>query len=803
MKLTLGWLRDHLDTEASLDTIARTLTLIGLEVDALVDRGASLAPFTVARVLKAEQHPNADRLRVCIVDTGREEVQVVCGAPNARTGMMAVFAPSGTVIPASGLELRKSEIRGVESNGMLVSERELGLSDEHEGIIELDPGAPLGAPFARVLGLDDPLIEIGLTPNRGDCAGVRGIARDLAAAGIGDLKPFHGWNDKVAPAFDSPIGVRLDFPPEAADACPMFVGRYFRGVKNGPSPRWLQERLKAVGLRPISALVDVTNYFSIDIARPLHVFDADKLSGDITPRLARPGETMLALDGREYTLDGEMTVIADAAGPQALGGVMGAEPTGCTEETVNVFLEVALFDPLRTAMTGRKLGIHSDARYRFERGVDPEAVLPAMEAATRLILELCGGEASNPVIAGAPPEWRRTIALRPARVGELGGIDVSAADCERILKALGCTVTDGADGRLSVVPPPWRPDIEAEADLVEEVLRIYGYEFIPVTPLTLDTTLPKRALAPEQERAVRARRALAARGMTEAVTFSFLRSSEAVLFGGGQPEMALANPISADLDRMRPSILPNLVGAARRNADRGVADGVLFEVGPQYGGVAATDQRLVAAGLRWGRTGARHWAVAPRAVDAFDAKADAMAALEAAGAPVANLQVSTDAPAWYHPGRSGALRLGPKVLALFGELHPGVLADLGYDGRAVGFEAFLDAVPQPKARAGKAKPMLRVSPFQPVERDFAFVLDEATQADAVAKAVRQADKALITDVSVFDVYAGPNLGEGRKSLAVSVTLQPTKATLTEAEIEAVSQRIVAAVEKATGGTLRR
>ncbi|MFN4089052.1 MAG: phenylalanine--tRNA ligase subunit beta [Alphaproteobacteria bacterium] len=803
MKLTLGWLRDHLDTEASLDTIARTLTLIGLEVDGIADRGKDLAPFTVARVLKAEQHPDADRLRVCLVDTGREEIQVVCGAPNARAGMMAVFAPSGTVIPATGLELRKSVIRGVESDGMLVSEREMGLSEEHEGIIELDADAPLGAPFARMLGLDDPVVEIGLTPNRGDCAGVRGIARDLAAAGLGDLKPFHGWNERVPGAFASPVAVRLDFPAAAADACPMFVGRYFRGVRNGPSPRWLQDRLKAVGLRPISALVDITNYFSMDLARPLHVFDADKLTGDVTPRLARDGETMLALDGREYTLDAEMTVIADAAGPQALGGLMGAEPTGCTEATTNVFLEVALFDPLRTAMTGRKLGIHSDARYRFERGVDPMAVLPAMEAATRLILELCGGEASEPVVAGAPPEWRRSLTLRPARVGELGGVDVSPEDCRRVLRALGCAVGDGADGRLVVEPPSWRPDIEGEADLVEEVLRIVGYEFIPATPLSLDTVLPARALGPEQERSVRARRALAARGMVEAVTFSFMRSAEAVLFGGGRPDLALANPISADLDMMRPSILPNLVAAARRNADRGVADGALFEVGPQYGGIAPGDQRLVAAGLRWGRSGPRHWATSPRAVDAFDAKADAAVALEAAGAPVANLQVSSDAPAWYHPGRSGALRLGPKVMATFGELHPAALAALGLDGRAVGFEVFLDAVPQPKARGGKARPLLRVSPFQSVERDFAFVVDADVPAEAIAKAVRGADKALIADVGVFDIYAGPTLGEGRKSVAVAVTLQPQRATLTEAEIEAVSQSVVAAVEKATGGTLRR
>ena len=801
MKTTLSWLKDHLDTEASLDTIAHTLTMIGLEVDGIEDRGKAFAAFTVARVLRAEPHPNADRLRVCVVDTGTDQIQVVCGAPNARTGMMGVFAPAGTTIPGTGVLLKKSVIRGIESNGMMLSERELALSNEHEGIIDLPEDAPLGAPFARVLGVDDPVIEIGLTPNRGDCAGVRGIARDLCAAGLGTLKRVPAWGERIEGRFDSPIRVRIELPQDAANACPMFAGRLIRGVRNGPSPRWLQERLKAVGLRPISALVDVTNYFTLDVARPLHVFDARKIQGDIVVRLARPGETLDALDGRTYELDGEMTVVADAAGPQGLGGVMGGSASGCTEETVDVFIESALFDPRRTALTGRKLGIHSDARYRFERGVDPTSAVPGVEAATQMIMQLCGGESSAVVVAGGPPDWRRTITLRPARVGQLGGVHVPAEESQRILVGLGFAVDQNGD-ELAVTPPPWRPDVQGEADLVEEVLRIHGYDDIPIVPLERITPLPQPALTPEQGRVVKARRTLAGRGLVEAVTFSFMASDSAKSFGLTDDALRLGNPISSDLDAMRPSILPNLVDAARRNADRGLSDAGLFEIGPQFETADPEGQRLVAAGVRWGRTGPRHWATPPRAVDAFDVKADALAALDACGAPTGNLQVTTDAPGWYHPGRSGALRLGPKVLAWFGELHPAMLAAFGLSGPTAAFETFLDAAPMPKGRAGKAKPALKLSTFQPVVRDFAFVVAESVSAEALLKAARQADKVLIADIAVFDRYTGTGIPPGSKSLAIAVTLQPTTATLTEAEIEAVSQKIVAAVTKATGGSLR-
>jgi len=800
MKFTLSWLKDHLDTQADVDRIGGTLTAVGLEVDAVENRAADLAAFTVGLVTRCERHPNADKLSVCTVETGAGEVQVICGAPNVRTSMKGVFAPAGTVIPGTGTLLKKATIRGVESNGMLCSEREMGLSEEHAGIIELPDDAPLGAPFARVAGLDDALIDVALTPDRGDCAGVRGIARDLAAAGLGTLKPLPA--DPVPGRFDSPIGVSFDFPAEAADACPLFVGRTIRGVKNGPSPRWLQDKLRAVGLRPISALVDVTNYFTIDRNRPLHVFDADTVAGDLTLRLSRAGETLTALNDKTYTLDDGMTVICDDDGVASLAGVIGGAPTGVTEETVTVFVECALFDPVRTAVTGRTLGIDSDARYRFERGVDPDAVFAGMEQATALILELCGGEPSALTWAGRVPDWQRTVRLRPARAERLGGVDIPLAEQTRILEALGCVVAEGDDGLLHVRVPSWRNDLAGEADLVEEVLRIHGYDRIPAVPMPRLGALTRPAVDRRQRAVQTVRRVLAARGLEEAVTWSFMASSKAALFGLQHSGLRLENPITSELDAMRPSILANLTEAAGRNAARGQPDAALFEVGPCYTDPTVKGQRTAAAGVRSGRTGPRHWAAPPRTVDALDAKADALAVLEAAGAPVANLQITTDAPDWYHPGRSGCLRLGPTVLAHFGELHPEVLEALDVTGPVAAFEAFLDVVPPPKARAGTARPLLRLSPFQPVERDFAFVVDEDVAADRVLRAARAADKALVGDVALFDVYRGPGVPEGRKSLAVTVTLQPTEATLTDAEIDAVAQRIVANVEKQTGGTLR-
>ncbi|HTY68303.1 MAG TPA: phenylalanine--tRNA ligase subunit beta [Alphaproteobacteria bacterium] len=806
MKFTLGWLKAHLETTASLKEIADKLTAIGLELEGIEDRAEKLKPFIVAYVIEAKQHPDADRLRVCIVDTGTEKLQVVCGAPNARTGMKGVFARAGTTIPGSGLELKKSNIRGQESNGMLCSAREMGLGEDHAGIIDLPADAPVGKPFADVLGLNDPVIDIAITPNRADCLGVRGIARDLAAAGLGTLKPR-----KVEPVpgqFKSPVAVAFDLPPEAANACPYFVGRLIRGVKNGPSPKWLQDRLTAVGLRPISALVDVTNFFTLDVNRPLHVFDAKKIAGNkLLVRLAKPGETIKALNGKDYTLTGSETVICDDKGVESLGGVIGGETTGCTETTTDVFVEAALFDPIRTAATGRRHEIVSDARYRFERGLDPAAVIEGMEAATRLIMELCGGEPSELVITGKKPEWRRSYVLRTERLHGLGGLAIAAPEARQILERLGFAV-DGSADVLQVTPPPWRGDIHGETDLIEEVARIHGYDKIAAVSMVRDSAVARPALTAAQRRVRDAKRELAGLGLVEAVTFSFMAKSQAALFGGANPALAVANPISADLDMMRPSILPNLVLAAKRNADRGVPDAALFEIGPQFHDPTPAGQRIVAAGIRSGRSGPRHWAAPPRPVDAFDAKADALALIAALGLSTDNVQVAADAPAWYHPGRSGALKLGPKtVLAYFGELHPGTLRKLDADGPTAAFEVFLDALPAPKAKASKARPMLRLSAFQPVERDFAFVIDAGIEAAKVVAAVKSAGKdlvagAAIAAVSVFDVYQGQGVPEGKKSLAISVKLQPTERTLTDAEIEAVGQRIVASVAKATGASLR-
>jgi len=801
MKFTLSWLKDHLDTDAPVPEITDQLTALGLELEELHDRAAGFEAFVVGHVVDCKQHPDADRLRVCLVDTGSEKIQVVCGAPNARQGMKGVFAPAGTHVPGTGIDLKVAKVRGVESAGMLCSEREMGLSDDHDGIIDLPADTPVGASFVDIMGLDDPVIEIGLTPDRADCAGVRGIARDLSATGIGTLKPGPEAVS-VSGGFDSPVRWARDLGDDG-DACPLVVGRAFRGVKNGPSPDWLQDRLRAIGLRPISALVDITNYVTYDLGRPLHVFDIGKLTGDtLTMRMARDGEEIDALDGRSYTLESGMTVIADSARPLAIGGIMGGEYSGCQDDTTDVFLEVALFDPIRTATTGRKLGIDSDARYRFERGVDPASALWGAEVAARMILDICGGEASAPTIAGEMPARAPMIVMDPNRVETLGGVAVDTESARKILDDLGFE-TEIADGKIHAAPPSWRFDVEGEACLVEEVLRVRGFDNIPTVPLRAVTPLSQPAITSVQRQVSFARRALANRGMLEAVTWSFMRDADAAHFGGVTDALRLANPISADLDVMRPSVLPNLVAAAGRNMDRGIADTALFETGAAWESDKPKGQRSVAAGVRSGMAVPRQWGAAQRVVDVFDAKADAMAALGACSAPVDKLQATADAPGWYHPGRSGALRLGPNVLAWFGEIHPRVLKALGVRGPVAAFEVFLDAIPQPKSKAsGKSRPLLQVSPYQPVNRDFAFVVDDDVPAAKLIAAIRQADKKLVVDVTVFDVFVGPSVGEGRKSVALSVTLQPVAATMTDAEIDAVAGKVVANVEKQTGGSLR-
>lgn len=801
MKFTLSWLKDHLDTTAGVDDIAAKLTALGLEVEGIEDPGKALGGFIVAHLIEAEKHPNADRLKVCKVSTGTETIQVVCGAPNAHSDMKVVLARPGTVIPSSGEALKKGSIRGVESQGMLCSAQELKLSDEHDGIIELPADAPVGKPLTEAMTFD-PVFEVALTPNRVDALGVRGVARDLAAAGVGKLKPMN--DSPVKGTFESPRKVAMRLPADKSHLCPQFVGRTIKGLKNGPSPQWLQDRLKAIGLRPVSALVDITQYINTDLGRPLHVFDDAKLTGDVGPRMAKDGEQLAALNGKTYTLDPEIVVIADEAVAGGIAGVMGGEPTSVTDVTTAVFLESALFDPINIASTGRKLQINSDARYCFERGVDPASSAPAAELATRMIIEICGGEASNLTVGGAAPSYDRQIEFHPDRVKKLGGIDLPAADIRGILERLGFRVNT-AGSAWQVAPPSWRADVTLWQDLVEEVVRINGYDNIPATPLPR-SGLPKPALSAQQRTIGQVKRTLASRGLSETVTWSFLPKAHAALFGAGGATVPLENPISADLDVLRPSVIPNLVAAAGRNAARGFDISQLFEVGPRFEGFKPGEQTLIAGGIRSGSTTERHWAGTRRAVDALDAKADALAVLAAAGVSPNGVQIGSGpeggAPGWYHPGKSGTLKQGNQVLATFGLLHPRVLAAMDVKGAVAAFEVVLDRVPQPKKKAGASRPLLKSSPYQPVERDFAFVVDTNVSADAILRAVKSAERELIVDLGIFDQYEGPSLGAGKKSLAVSVRLQSKDATLTDEQIEAVASRIIAAVTKATGAVLR-
>lgn len=804
MKFTLSWLKEYLETDASLEEICETLTVIGLEVEEVEDRAAILQDFRVAEVVHAEQHPDADRLRVCRVNTGKEELQIVCGAPNARAGIKVVLAENGSVIPTNGMVLKPTKIRGVESNGMMCSEREMGLSDEHDGIIELPADAPIGEPFAPILGVDDAVIDIAITPNRGDALGVQGIARDLAAAGLGTLKEKAAA--PIAGSYDSPVAVSLVYQEGEQAVCPVFAGVYVRNIKNGPSPDWLQKRLRAIGLRPINALVDITNYMTYDRGRPLHVYDADKLTGNIHVRMGRDGEELAALDGKTYALDASMCVIADDAGPLGIGGIMGGEPSGSQEETVNVFLECAWFDPIATAKAGRALNLQSDARYRFERTVDPETVLPGAYAGARMIMDLCGGEASNVVLAGDVPDLARIVDFPLSEVKRLTGLETSNREILAILKLLGFWVT-GTGDVVKVAVPSFRPDVHGKADLVEEIARIVGVDKVAATPLPRLNHVAKSTLTARQKRIRHARRQLAGRGMVEAVTWSFVSDEQAALFGGGQPELVLTNPISADLSVMRPNLFAGLLAAAQRNADRGHQDLALFEVGQVFKGDKPEDQFTTAAGIRRGSAVAggagRHWRDAGQAVDVFDAKADALAALAACGMDVSNVQITRNAPDWFHPGRSGAIQLGPKnVIATFGEFHPGVLDAMGLSGPVCGFEITIENIPAPKKKATKSRPALNVSDLQPVRRDFAFVMDADVEASKLLRAVQGAEKKLMTGVNIFDVYEGEHVGAGKKSVAFEVILQPRDKTFTDEDIEAIAARIVAAVEKTTGGTLR-
>lgn len=798
MKFTLPWLHEHLETDASLEQICDQLTMLGLEVEDVADPGAELDAFSVAYVRAAKPHPNADRLRLCTVETKLGEFEVVCGAPNARAGIKAIFAPEGSVIPASGEVLKKATIRGVASVGMLCSARELKLGDDHSGIIELPAEIEIGTAAAKVLGLEGPVIEVKLTPDRSDCFGVAGIARDLAAAGLGRLRSRDFT--PVPSRGPAGIGISLAFPHGDEQACPLFVGRMIRGVRNDPSPAWLQNRLKAIGLRPISALVDITNYLTFDLCRPLHVFDADKLQGNIVLRPAQPGEELLALDGKTYVLADGMTVIADASGPVSLGGIMGGERTGVDASTTDVLLEVALFDPLRTAATGRRLGIESDARTRFERGLDPELVLPGTEHATRLILELCGGEPGEVVIAGAVPAGRAPLRFRRDRLAKLAGIELEPGEIERILHGLGFGLAGGPD-EWQVTPPSWRHDVSTEACIVEELARLHGYDRIPAVSLTRDVAVSRVVLTAAQRRRAALRRAVADLGYAEAVTWSFIPPEQAVMFADS-PAILKRNPLNAELSAMRPSLLPNLVVAAARNLARKHDDGALFELGPRFTGAMPGEQVVALAGVRYGAAAPRHWAHGARPVDALDVKADALAALASLGIRVDSVQIMAEAPAWYHPGRSGSLRQGRLVLAVFGELHPRVSKAFDLAAPLAAFELDLDTVPLPKMRASKARPALESLPYPPVDRDFAFVVDVAVSAAKLLDAIKGVDRRLIRELRLFDVYAGPGVGDGKKSLGVAVRMQAGDRTLTEAEIEVVAGKIVASAAKATGAVLR-
>jgi phenylalanyl-tRNA synthetase beta chain len=804
MKFTLPWLKEHLDTVASLPEIVDKLTMIGLEVEHVEDKAKQFEAFKVVSVVSAVQHPNADRLRVCMVDTGDgKPIQIVCGAPNARAGMKAVLGLPGTYIPAKKITLAVGKIRDVESFGMLISGAEIGFSDDSDGIIEMPADAEVGKPFAEVLGLNEPVIEINLTPNRPDCTGVNGIARDLGATLIGDYKD--NAPKPVKGTFPCPVKVTLDFGA-THPLCPAFGLRLVRGVRNGPSPDWLQKRLTAIGLRPINALVDITNFITFDRARPLHVFDADKVHGHLTVRRAHNGEKLLALDGKTYELDAATCVIADEKGVESLAGIMGGEETGCSETTTNVLIESALWDPLNIAQTGRKFGINSDARYRFERGVDPNFMLPGLELATQMVLDLCGGEPSEIVVAGDPTPKEVIIDFPLSEVTRLAGLKMTLPQVRRTLEKLGFFAA-GQGERVKIAAPSWRPDVHGRADIVEELVRIAGVDQVPSTPFPRGDDARKPVLTPIQNRTRKAKRALAARGMTEAVTWSFVSKREAELFGGGKPELALANPIAAELSDMRPSLIPGLVMSAQHNADRGYADVALFEVGQIFKGDRPEDQFTAASGLRRalakGTGIGRHWSSKAEPVDVFDAKADAFAALAAAGSPMQALQVVPGGPAWFHPGRSGTIQIGPQnILGHFGELHPRVLAALKAEGPLVAFEVILENIPAPKAKATRAKPMLELSPFQPVERDFAFVVDAKVKAADIVRAAQSVDKKLIAGVTVFDVYEGTGIEPGKKSIAIAVTIQPREKTMTDAEIDALGQRIVAEVSKKTGGVLR-
>lgn len=807
MKFTLSWLAEHLETSAALEEITHALTDAGLEVESVNNPAESLGVFRICRVLEAVKHPDADRLRKCAVETwpdgpkGKTEtVQVVCGAPNARAGLIGVFAPVGTHIPGTGLDLKAGNIRGVESNGMLCSERELMVSDDHDGIIDLPEDAPLGERYIDYMGLNDPVVEIAVTPNRPDALGIRGIARDLAAKGIGTLKPLS--IPSIDEKFKSDITVSID-PDTKKEGCPVFYGRLIKGVKNGPSPAWLQNRLKAVGLRPISSLVDITNLCCIEYARPLHVFDADKVSGGLRVHFAKGGETITALDEKQYTLEPEMMAISDSNGVESIAGVMGGMNSGCSDETVNVFLESAYWDPITIAKTGRRLKINSDARYRFERGVDPKFTLDGLEIATQLILDLCGGEPSEIVVDGKVPDTSHEYSLDPSQISSLVGMDIPKDRQLKILESLGVEIREDSKGIKAGVPS-WRPDIKGEADLVEEISRIASLEKLEGKPLK--KTVPgvaKPILTKLQKREQMTRRTMAKLGYNECLTYSFIDRKSANLFGGGDDKTALENPISSEMSHLRPSLIPGLLHAARNNQARGNHALALFEVGPVFGPGSET-QSLLCSGLLVGQHSTRNVHSVQRAADVYDAKADLEIVLAELNAP--NGQINREVPKSWHPGRSGKICLGPKtVMAIFGEVHPKILRNMDVKGPAVGFTVFLEEIPYPRMKSATKRALI-ASDLQAVERDFSFIVDERVESWKLVSAARGADKILIESVDVFDEFTGvqaeEQFGKGKKSIAISVRLAPSERTLTDAEINSVADKVIEKIESSTGAKIR-
>lgn len=794
MKFTLSWLKEHLDTNASVDEISETLTRIGLEVEEVINPASQLDGFITAKIESVEMHPDSDHLHILTVNNGSEKFQVVCGAPNVKLNMIGIFAPSGTLIPLYNERLKQTKIRGVDSCGMMCSEKEICIGEDHTGIIELPSDTPIGKSAVEILNID-PVIEVSITPNRAECLGVRGIARDLVAAGLGKLKPLNIRN--IEAKFDNPIKVTVECPTE----CPTYTARYIRNVNNNAeTPKWMKDRLNAIGIHSISPLVDITNYINYDLARPLHVFDADKLSGNIIVRMAKTGEKFVALNEKEYELNDQNLGICDDEGVQCLGGVMGGLEKGCSAKTTNVLLECALFKPECIACTGRRLQIDSDSRYRYERWVDPKSNISGSDYATAMILDICGGEASELVVVGSEECQERVAYLRPERLETFIGMPVTAEKSMEILQNLGFTVSF-ENGKIKAISPSWRGDIEGEHDLIEEIVRMIGLDEIPAVSLSTGT-LPKETLSAEQHNVVVVKHELASRGMYETVTWSFADSDVAKYFRKNQEAILLQNPIVKELDEMRPSILPNLLMAVKNNIARGYSNVALFEVGPEFYGRNPQEQITSASGVRAGLTSKKDWTGYSREYDVFDAKADALATIAAANGPIENPQITTDAPSYYHPGRSGTIRLGKNVLAYFGEIHPSVLKALDIKTRVVAFEVNLNNIPLPRGTKGKARKKLELSQFQSVDKDLAFVVDKNISAVSIVSAAKNADRNHITDVRVFDVYEGEHLPEGKKSVAIGLTFQPIEQTFTDKDIENLMNKVIVEVGKKTGGELR-